>query len=454
MLDENGDPIATTVTEDDGSYEFTGLDAGTYSVDFPTEVGGKVLVDSNVGDGDEPAVSGVTVELLDENGMVVATEVTGTDGTYIFTGLTAGDYQVRFPSAVGALVLIDPNAGDDTSDSDAVDNNDGTATTGVISLALGENSVNNDAGLENPNQDPVAADDAAKVCADETTTINLLEGDTDPDAGDTISVVSISDNDETAGVGESITLDSGAVVTLNADGTVEYDGIAAFADLPIGMMDTDSFEYTIEDDNGGSDDGAVDVTVCGALNTKETISASLPQSGNIEISFPQPANDQTYQVTITNSGQLDGVYDGWCIDKDGALVFQTTLDGDWYSSTSEADLDELEANGQLPAGAGDNMDQVNWIINNTDDLYTDGFTQNQIQLAIWQLTDGFIDANPVTATAQQDIVDQAVEGYMPEEGGLFGVIFAPTDDSQTFGERGQTFIVAVPWEALEEDCIC
>ena len=43
---------ATTTTDADGNYEFTGLAAGDYTVSFPTEVDGKVLVDANVGDDD------------------------------------------------------------------------------------------------------------------------------------------------------------------------------------------------------------------------------------------------------------------------------------------------------------------------------------------------------------------------------------------------------------------
>ena len=43
---------ATTTTDADGNYEFTGLAAGDYTVSFPTEVDGKVLVDAIVGDDD------------------------------------------------------------------------------------------------------------------------------------------------------------------------------------------------------------------------------------------------------------------------------------------------------------------------------------------------------------------------------------------------------------------
>jgi len=304
------------------------------------------------------------------------------------------------------------------------------------------------------------------TCADEHKVIDLLEGDSDPDGG-TLSVIEIVDtsDNETAGVGETITLDSGAMVTLNADGTVTYNGTVGHADLPLGSEAVDEFDYVLIDGQGGSDVGSVDVTVKGALNTKETISASLAVDGAINILFPQPASDQTYLVTVEdlviNEGQANEIdlsgqtFDGWCIDIDGNLEYLTSLDGDWFSSTDAADLASLEANGQI--GDADKIDEVNWIINNTETLYADGFTFSNIQDAIWTLVDG-----ENRATTQQEIDDaQAIadlamlnDGYMPADGGFFGVIFAPTDISQTDDGRGQTFIVAVPWDDLEADCIC
>ena len=44
------------------------------------------------------AVSGATVNLLNASDTVVATTTTNASGTYQFTGLRAGSYGVRFPS--------------------------------------------------------------------------------------------------------------------------------------------------------------------------------------------------------------------------------------------------------------------------------------------------------------------------------------------------------------------
>ncbi|WP_308917517.1 SdrD B-like domain-containing protein [Jannaschia sp. LMIT008] len=214
LLDEAGIVVATTQTGSDGSYEFTGLDAGTYSVRFPTEVDGKVLVAKDAGDDtidsdadrgtgttdpitlsvgqrsedndagiEDPGtaslagkvfmdnndnatddagdmgIGGVTVSLLDAAGNTVRTAQTDSDGSYEFTGLAAGDYRVAFPTDVDGKTLAAQDVGDDRFDSDA---DRGTGLTDTISLAIGQRSEDNDAGV----RDPGTASLAGKVFMD------------------------------------------------------------------------------------------------------------------------------------------------------------------------------------------------------------------------------------------------------------------------------------------------
>src|SRR5699024_5652345 len=76
----------TEVTDSDDWHAFT----KTYAV------GDYTWIDSNrdgVQDPDEDVLPGVTVELLDEAGDVVATTTTDEEGYYLFDNLPAGDYQ-------------------------------------------------------------------------------------------------------------------------------------------------------------------------------------------------------------------------------------------------------------------------------------------------------------------------------------------------------------------------
>lgn len=147
LRNASGAIVATAMTAPDGSYEFTGLEAGTYTVteqqptgwldgkdtagsidgqtvgtagndqisgitlrwgDAATQynfgeflgasIAGIVHADTDrdcIVDVGEPRLAGVTVELLNDRGDVVATQLTNNNGEYEFTGLTPGSYSIR-----------------------------------------------------------------------------------------------------------------------------------------------------------------------------------------------------------------------------------------------------------------------------------------------------------------------------------------------------------------------
>ncbi|MEL7060841.1 MAG: SdrD B-like domain-containing protein, partial [Acidobacteriota bacterium] len=162
-------PDQTIVTGPDGSYLFTGLANDEYFVTVdpstlpagvtptPTNIGGTtweieldgtfdalfadwgftggtlgsigdtVFLDRD-GDGTqdpgEPGIAGVTLDLIDSNGVRIASTVTAADGTYDFQGLQAGDYTVDVTDTAGVLVGLNLSAGSDP--------------TSTISLAAGQ----------------------------------------------------------------------------------------------------------------------------------------------------------------------------------------------------------------------------------------------------------------------------------------------------------------------------
>ena len=84
--------------------------------------------------------------------------------------------------------------------------------------------------------------------------------DYDPD-GDPVTVTEVNDN--TANVGTQITLASGALLTVNANGNFEYDPNGQFDFLAVSQLATDNFNYTISDGNGETDTATVSVTITG-----------------------------------------------------------------------------------------------------------------------------------------------------------------------------------------------
>ena len=112
------------------------------------------------------------------------------------------------------------------------------------------------------NNPPTANNDTATIGEDTSVTGNVLTNDTDPDAGDILTVAAV--NGVAADVGNQITLASGALLTLNANGTYSYNPNAQFESLAAGQTASDSFTYTVSDGQGGTSDATVTITINGA----------------------------------------------------------------------------------------------------------------------------------------------------------------------------------------------
>ncbi|MEH2367776.1 cadherin-like domain-containing protein, partial [Nostoc sp.] len=112
------------------------------------------------------------------------------------------------------------------------------------------------------NNPPTANNDTATIAEDTSSTGNVLTNDTDPDAGDILTVAAV--NGVAANVGKQITLASGALLTLNANGTYNYNPNAQFESLAAGATASDSFTYTISDGKSGTSTATVNLTINGA----------------------------------------------------------------------------------------------------------------------------------------------------------------------------------------------
>lgn len=97
------------------------------------------------------------------------------------------------------------------------------------------------------NEDTALASDAAT---------NLLANDFDVDLGDTLHVAAV--NGVAADVGAEITLASGALLTVNADGSYLYNPNGKFESLAAGESASDSFSYEVSD---GTESATADVKI-------------------------------------------------------------------------------------------------------------------------------------------------------------------------------------------------
>ncbi|PHN07243.1 hypothetical protein CRP01_06335, partial [Flavilitoribacter nigricans DSM 23189 = NBRC 102662] len=309
LKDENGNVIDNTTTAADGSYSFTNLEPGTYSVQFTDLPAGFSFTDLNVGgdealdsdadpamngmtetvtlesgdnytdldagilegaslgdfvwedlDGDgvqdpgEPGVAGVTVNLKDENGNVIDNTTTAADGSYSFTNLEPGTYSVQFTDLPAGFSFTDLNAGgDEALDSDADPAMNGMTET--VTLESGDNYTDLDAGiLEGASLGDFVWED--------------LDGDGVQDPGEPgVGGVTVNLKDENGNVIDN--------TTTAADGSYSFTNLepgtysVQFTDLPAGFSFTDL--------NAGGDE-ALDSDADPAMNgMTETVTL---ESGN------------------------------------------------------------------------------------------------------------------------------------------------------------------------------
>ena len=132
--------------------------------------------EDGVQDGGESGIEGVTVYLYESDGTPVDTMTTASDGSYLFTGVDAGDYYVVFDVSTNTagnvyLGTTQDAGGDDALDSDA---NASTGQTAVFTVS-GSDILTIDAGfylcVGASSGITVEAGPTVKVCAGETITI-------------------------------------------------------------------------------------------------------------------------------------------------------------------------------------------------------------------------------------------------------------------------------------------
>jgi large repetitive protein len=335
------DIVLTTVTDDSGNYVFIGLPAGEYvvavdpaslpaglvpsydedgttispdgstpvtlpantdidTIDFgyqgTARIGDTVFFDRDRdgeqtvgGNGDEPGLAGVTVELTwaGENGVLgdlddeTFTTTTLADGTYEFTGLPAGEYIVAVDTTpTGGLPVGVDNTVDEDGDNNSVtpvtlgigEDHD-TADFGYAGLASIGDTIYLDLdgdGTQGPNEPGIAnqtvtLDGPTGTFTTQTDSDGTYSFDNLPDATYTVTVVGgiavaavNTDDPDTIGTGDStssVTITGGVSDDLQDFG---YQGTASLGDTLFFDVDADGI-----DDGAASEprlDG-IDVTV-------------------------------------------------------------------------------------------------------------------------------------------------------------------------------------------------
>ncbi|CAA6819128.1 MAG: T1SS secreted agglutinin RTX [uncultured Sulfurovum sp.] len=237
-----------------------------------------------------------------KNGTLITNDIPSTDGGNVWSKVSDPSNGTVTVNAAGTFSYV-PNANFNGLDSFTYKIRDADGDESEATVILDVKSV---------NDAPVAVDDTTTTQEDQPVNIPVVSNDTDVD-GDILTVKP-----------GSLTTPANGTVSINPDGTVKYTPDANF-------NGTDTFEYTVQDGNGGEDTATVTVTV-GSVNdrviavddyetTDEEVAVDINVSNNdidddgdalTVDSFTQPNNGTVTQNTdgtlkYTPDANFDGV---------------------------------------------------------------------------------------------------------------------------------------------------
>jgi VCBS repeat-containing protein len=255
-----GSDSFTYTIEDNGGL----TDVGTVTVQIDGQNDNPTAADDTLA---ATSITPIVEDVFADNGNGADVDVDGDAFTVTQINGTTTDVGNSIVLPSGATVMLqsdgtldyDPTTltGSPSSDSFTYQITDTFGGTDTATVTININVSNLPPVAQN---DDVSTDEDTAITAGDVFADNGNGIDNDSD-GDPISIVAVNGNG--SDVGNQVTLASGALLTLNSDGTFAYDPNNAFESTAVGAIDTDTFTYTISDGNGGTDQGTVTVTING-----------------------------------------------------------------------------------------------------------------------------------------------------------------------------------------------
>ncbi|MGB4291491.1 MAG: hypothetical protein WBJ37_01240 [Bacteroidales bacterium] len=163
-----------------------------------------------------------------------------------------------------------------------------------------------------------------------------------------------------------------------------------------------------------------------SLSALETL---LPETATLKVTYPTASSSSYFTSTLTDGGILNGTYPGWCIDLD-AYIYQNTA----YTVKVISSYDP-EFGGMGLVEHPENMDKVNWILNQNyvGKTAPDGntYTFSDVQRAIWALiedqqsTNGLYNWSQARVDAILTEANAYGDNFVPECGGVVAIVLKP-----------------------------
>ena len=276
------------------------------ATDEDATLSGDVLADNGNGADSDPDGDSLMVTQVNGNSTDVDSPITLASGA-LLTQNSDGTFS------------YDPNG---QFESLAVGETASESYTYTVSDGIESDTATVTVTINGVNDTPAADDDARTTTEDADLDAADADGTATGDANDDGVLVNDADVDgdglmvdevEGAGanVGGAITLTSGAVLTVDADGTFIYAPNGAFESLDSGESSADSFSYRSADDNGGTDTATVAMSVNGvndppvARADQFSTDEDIATSGNVFTDNGNGADsDPDDPLSVMNTGTL------------------------------------------------------------------------------------------------------------------------------------------------------
>ena len=274
------DSFEYTVEDNDGATSNTATVSVTVNEvnDPPTATD-----DSDQTDEDQPVTTDVLANDSDGDGSLDASTVAVQSGPSDGATTVENDGSITYTPDGGFT-------GTDTYTYTVADDDGATSNVATVTITVGA-----------VNGPPTATDDALTTEEDSPASASapgVLGNDSDPD-GDDLTVSAVNGNG--GDVGTQITLSSGALLTLNADGSYTYDPNGSFEALGAGESGSDSFTYTAADGNGAENSATVSVTVNGVNDAPATSDDAASTSEDQPVTVDVLANDSDPEGALAPS---------------------------------------------------------------------------------------------------------------------------------------------------------
>ncbi len=299
--DSNGGTDTATVT-----VTLTGINDAPDAVDDANATNEDSVINAGapgvlVNDSD-PESHGITVTAFDATSMSGATVNVNANGSYSY-------------DPTGAATIQALNTGQTLNDTFTYTIDDGNTGTDTATVTINVTGI---------NDAPDAVDDG--YATDENAVLNegvpgVLVNDTDAESqGLTVT-------------GFDAVSTSGAAVTVNGNGSFSYDptGSATIQALTVGQTLNDTFTYTIDDSNGGTDTATVTVTVTGVNFVPDAMDDSDATNEDTPLNIAAPGvlvNDtdpdgHTLTVTVFDAASVNGATVN--VNGDGSFTYDSTV---------------------------------------------------------------------------------------------------------------------------------